>query len=202
MLIAGKKLTKDEEQKVKLSAKNLFKKLTAEKTELLVVDWYKDEQPRAKVKTAIETSLDADLPVSYDKETFAAKINLLLTDDEAIHEMNMRFRGIDRATDVLSFPMLSYPAPGDFSFLEDEENMDADCFDPESGELLLGDIVISTDHCRAQAVSYGHSVEREYAFLIAHSMLHLCGYDHESVQEEKEMFSLQEEILERLGILR
>ena len=75
-------------------------------------------------------------------------------------------------------------------------------FDPESGELLLGDIVISTDHCRAQAVSYGHSVEREYAFLIAHSMLHLCGYDHESVQEEKEMFSLQEEILERLGILR
>ena len=133
---------------------------------------------------------------------YEAQINLLLTDDEAIHEMNMRFRGIDRATDVLSFPMLSYPAPGDFSFLEDEENVDADCFDPESGELLLGDIVISTDHCRDQAVSYGHSVEREYAFLIAHSMLHLCGYDHESVQEEKEMFSLQEEILERLGILR
>ena len=79
MLIAGKKLTKDEEQKVKLSAKNLFKKLTAEKTELMVVDWYKDEQPRAKVKSAIETSLDADLPVSYDKETFAAKIDLLLT---------------------------------------------------------------------------------------------------------------------------
>ena len=88
MLIAGKKLTKDEEQKVKLSAKNLFKKLTAEKTELLVVDWYKDEQPRAKVKTAIETSLDADLPVSYDKETFAAKINLLLT-----HFIDMAVQG-------------------------------------------------------------------------------------------------------------
>lgn len=88
LLIAGKKLTRDEEQKVKLSAKNLFKKLTEEKKELLVVDWYKDEQPRAKVKTAIETSLDADLPVSYDKETFAAKIQLLLT-----HFIDMAVQG-------------------------------------------------------------------------------------------------------------
>ena len=78
MLIAGKKLTKDEEQKVKLSAKNLFKKLSSEKSELMVVDWYKDDQPRAKVKTAIETSLNADLPLSYDKETFSAKIDLLM----------------------------------------------------------------------------------------------------------------------------
>ena len=88
LLIAGKRLTKEEEQKVKLSAKNLFKKLTEEKKELLVVDWYKDEQPRAKVKTAIETSLDADLPVSYDKETFAAKIQLLLT-----HFIDMAVQG-------------------------------------------------------------------------------------------------------------
>ena len=88
LLIAGKKLTKDEEQKVKLSAKNLFKKLTEEKKELLVVDWYKDEQPRARVKTAIEKSLDADLPVSYDKETFAAKIQLLLT-----HFIDMAVQG-------------------------------------------------------------------------------------------------------------
>ena len=78
MLIAGKKLTKDEEQKVKLSAKNLFKKLSSEKSELMVVDWYKDDQPRAKVKTVIETSLNADLPLSYDKETFSAKIDLLM----------------------------------------------------------------------------------------------------------------------------
>ena len=88
LLIAGKKLTQDEEQKVKLSAKNLFKKLTDEKKELLVVDWYKDEQPRSRVKTAIETSLDADLPVSYDKETFAAKIQLLLT-----HFIDMAVQG-------------------------------------------------------------------------------------------------------------
>ena len=88
LLIAGKKLTRDEEQKVKLSAKNLFKKLTEEKKELLVVDWYKDEQPRARVKTAIEKSLNDDLPMSYDKETFAAKINLLLT-----HFIDMAVQG-------------------------------------------------------------------------------------------------------------
>ena len=88
LLVAGKKLTKDEEQKVKLSAKNLFKKLSDEKSELMVVDWFKDEQPRAKVKTAIESSLDVDLPVSYDKETFAAKTELLLT-----HFIDMAVQG-------------------------------------------------------------------------------------------------------------
>ncbi len=88
LLIAGKKLTQAEEQKVKLSAKNLYKKLSDSKSELMVVDWYKDEQPRAKVKSAIETSLDADLPVSYDKETFAVKIDLLLT-----HFIDMAVQG-------------------------------------------------------------------------------------------------------------
>lgn len=88
LLIAGKKLTQAEEQKVKLSAKNLYKKLTDSKSELMVVDWYKDEQPRAKVKSAIETSLDAELPVSYDKETFTAKIDLLLT-----HFIDMAVQG-------------------------------------------------------------------------------------------------------------
>ena len=88
LLVAGKKLTKDEEQRVKLSAKNLYKKLTEAKKELLVVDWYKDEQPRAKVKTAIEKSLDADLPPTYDKETFAVKTELLLT-----HFVDMAVQG-------------------------------------------------------------------------------------------------------------
>ena len=88
LLVAGKKLTKDEEQKVKLSAKNLYKKLTDEKKELLVVDWYKDEQPRARVKTAIESSLNRDLPLSYDKETFSAKTDLLLT-----HFVDMAVQG-------------------------------------------------------------------------------------------------------------
>ncbi len=133
---------------------------------------------------------------------FEAQVNLLLTDDDAIHEMNRQFRGIDRATDVLSFPMLSFETPGDFSFLDEEGSMDADCFDPGSGELLLGDIVVSVDHCIAQANAYAHSITREYAFLIAHSMLHLCGFDHLDAAQEKEMFSRQELILQELGITR
>lgn len=88
LLIAGKDLTKKEEQQVKLSAKNLFKKLLERKAELMIVDWYKDEQPRAKVKTAIQESLNKYLPDSYDKETFAAKIDLLLT-----HFIDMAVQG-------------------------------------------------------------------------------------------------------------
>ena len=88
LLMAGKKLTKAEEQKVKLSAKNLFKKLTEEKQELLVVDWYKDEQPRAKVKAAIESSLDHDLPSVYDVASFRSKAELLLN-----HFIDMAVQG-------------------------------------------------------------------------------------------------------------
>ena len=86
--MAGKKLIKAEEQKVKLSAKNLFKKLTEEKQELLVVDWYKDEQPRAKVKAAIESSLDHDLPSVYDVASFRSKAELLLN-----HFIDMAVQG-------------------------------------------------------------------------------------------------------------
>ena len=80
-------------------------------------------------------------------------------------------QGIDRPTDVLSFPMVEYEEAGQFDFLEDQY----DCFHPETGELLLGDIVISKDRVIAQAEEYGHEIKREYAFLIAHSMLHLFG---------------------------
>lgn len=88
LLVRGKKLTQEEEQKVKLAAKNLFKKLTEEKTELLVVDWYKDDQPRMKVKSAIEYALNEDLPDSYDKDSFDAKTNLLLN-----HFIDMAIQG-------------------------------------------------------------------------------------------------------------
>ena len=129
---------------------------------------------------------------------YEGQVNLLLTMNDEIHEMNRDFRNIDRATDVLSFPMLEYETPGDFSHFESEE----DCFDPESGELLLGDIVISKEKVIAQAEEYGHSVKREYAFLIAHSVLHLSGYDHMEEEERIEMETLQREILNELNILR
>ena len=132
---------------------------------------------------------------------YEAQVSLLVTDDDTIRNMNSEFRGLDKATDVLSFPMLEFDNPGDFSFLEDDSAF-SDCFDPETGELILGDIVISADHVLSQAKEYGHSIKREYAFLIAHSMMHLAGYDHMQPEDEKEMFSLQNEILDHLGIRR
>ena len=111
---------------------------------------------------------------------YESQVCLVLTDNETIHKTNLEYRQIDRATDVLSFPMVDFPAPADYSVLEDDDS----CFDPESGELLLGDIMISIPKAVEQAEAYGHSVKREYAFLVAHSMLHLLGYDH-MVDEER-----------------
>ena len=130
---------------------------------------------------------------------YECTVNMLLTDDTAIHSMNKEFRGIDRATDVLSFPMVDYEAPGNFDGLE---NHTEEYFEPDSGELLLGDIVISVERAIAQAVEYGHSLKREMAFLTAHSMLHLFGYDHMTDEERMDMEQKQEEILLQLGISR
>ncbi len=129
---------------------------------------------------------------------YEAEVNLLLTMNEEIHEMNYNFREIDRATDVLSFPMVDYDEPGEFDFLEDA----MEYFNPETGELMLGDIVISKEKVISQAEEYGHSIEREYAFLIAHSMLHLFGYDHMEEEERQVMEAKQRDILEQLQILR
>lgn len=133
-----------------------------------------------------------------EKCPYEAEINLLLTTDEEIWKMNREYRQTDRATDVLSFPMLEYDAPADFSFLDEAE----DAFDPESGELVLGDIVISKEKVLAQAEEYGHSPLREYAFLIAHSMLHLFGYDHMEDDERELMEARQRVIMEAVNIPR
>ncbi len=143
-------------------------------------------------------ALVADAALEYIGCPYVAEVDLLLTHDEEIREMNREHRNIDRPTDVLSFPMLEYETPGDFSGFEDMP----DYFDPESGELLLGDIVISLDRVKAQAEEYGHSVRREYAFLIAHSMLHLFGFDHMEEDERAVMEQKQREIMEKIQILR
>ena len=113
--------------------------------------------------------------LEYENCPYEAEVNVVLTDNEEIHKLNLEYRGIDRPTDVLSFPMLEYDTPSDFSHVEEDYE---DCFNPETGELMLGDIILSVDKVREQAESYGHSETRELAFLVAHSMLHLCGYDH------------------------
>lgn len=136
--------------------------------------------------------------LDYVNCPYEAEVNLLLTMNDEIQEMNRNFRSIDRSTDVLSFPMIDYEEAGNFDFLEDV----MDAFHPESGELMLGDIVISKEKVIAQAEEYGHSIEREYAFLIAHSMLHLFGYDHMEEDERIIMEQKQKEILKNLQILR
>ncbi len=137
--------------------------------------------------------------LDYVQCPYEAEVNLLLTTDEAIREMNREHRGIDRATDVLSFPMLEFEEPGDFTGIDEETG---DVFDPESGELVLGDIVISKERAAAQAEEYGHSLKREYAFLIAHSMLHLSGYDHMEEEERAVMEEKQREIMRMVNIPR
>ena len=130
---------------------------------------------------------------------YEAQVNVLLTDNKGIHEINRECRGIDAETDVLSFPNLEFVKAGVFQI---DDAMKAGCFDPDSGELILGDIMISMDRVREQAESYGHSIKREFAFLIAHSMLHLCGYDHMQEAEAHIIERKQEEALEALGITR
>ena len=137
--------------------------------------------------------------LDYCEFPYEAEVNLTLTDNAGIHQINNEFRQIDRPTDVLSFPMLNYITAGDFAFLDDEDNCD---FNPDTGEAMLGDIVISVDKVFEQAESFGHSVEREFAFLITHSMLHLFGYDHMEESEAKIMEAKQKEILQKMNILR
>lgn len=137
--------------------------------------------------------------IDHEEFPYEAEVNLTLVDNEEIHTINREYRNIDRPTDVLSFPMLSYEAAGDFSKLEDDYD---DNFNPDTGEILLGDIVISVDKVAEQAESYGHSQKREYAFLIVHSMLHLFGYDHMTPEEAADMEAKQRQILDEMNITR
>ena len=137
--------------------------------------------------------------LDYEECPYEVQVNIILTNNEEIHQINLEHRGVDAPTDVLSFPMIEYAYPSDFTVLE-AEGMDS--FDPDTGELILGDIVISVDKVIEQAEKYNHGVKREYAFLIAHSMLHLFGYDHMEELERETMEHKQEEILTRLNITR
>ena len=122
------------------------------------------------------------------------EINVLLTDDEGIHQVNLDMRGVDRPTDVLSFPMFDL-SPGEKPGEEHE--------DPDTGLVPLGDMCISLERVAAQAEEYGHSVERELSYLAVHSVLHLLGYDHMDEGPMKaQMRRREEHILEGLGIRR
>ena len=127
--------------------------------------------------------LDAYTKYLIEYMNIDASFSVIIIDNEKIHEINKQYRGIDRPTDVISFA------------LEEDENY-------EVKERLLGDIYISIDKVYEQAKEYNHSVKRELFFLVTHEFLHLLGYDHMTPEDEKEMFSLQEEILDNYGVKR
>ncbi len=141
----------------------------------------------------------AEAVLDIENCPYEAAVNLLITDDAGIREYNKNYRDIDSETDVLSFPNLEFETPGDFSGVEEQV---ADCFDPDSGELVLGDIILNVTRVKEQAAAYGHSELREYAFLIAHSLYHLCGYDHMEPEEAALMEEKQEAVLQALSITR
>lgn len=136
----------------------------------------------------------AEATLSYMRFRTDVEISVLLTDNAEIRTLNALHRNIDRATDVLSFPMFVYDEEGQIV----EEYADYN----QTGELCLGDIVISMERAAQQAEEYGHSFEREVGFLTVHSMLHLLGYDHETPEDEEEMFGYQREILDEMGLTR
>lgn len=146
-------------------------------------DWNFDENFLKIVTKAAEESL------KYENFDPNCEISLSFVTNKEIHKINKQFRNIDRETDVLSFPQLTFEE-GEIP----EKN--------ENGEIILGDIIISVEKAKAQAEEYGHSLEREIAFLTAHSMLHLMGYDHMTEEDEKEMFGRQRTIMENIGIGR
>ncbi len=140
---------------------------------------------------ALEQVMETIAADSLQYEGFSenCEISISIVDNEEMQAINKQFRAIDRPTDVLSFPLLTF-AEGEIP----DKN--------EKGEILLGDIIISLERAKEQAEEYGHSLKREIAFLTAHSMLHLLGYDHMEETEEKEMFRRQKEILEKARIPR
>ncbi len=142
----------------------------------------KERTPKV-LKDLIRSAVNAVL--DYEGVTQNCEMSVLLVDDKGIHQLNRDFRQIDRPTDVLSFPSGEYP-------------VEEDC-----GWFYIGDMALSLERARKQAEEYGHSYEREIAFLTAHSVLHCLGYDHvDGPEQEKEMFSRQEAILQGMGMIR
>lgn len=145
----------------------------------------------------IEELLQRVIPAVLDAEGVKTpcEVDVLLTDDNGIHQINLDMREVDRPTDVLSFPMFDY-VPG-------EPPVDDGDADPATGLTPLGDMVLSLERARAQAEEFGHSTEREMAYLAVHSILHLLGYDHmDDGPQKAQMRGREEEILTALGITR
>ena len=148
----------------------------------------KNDQNKIKMTPDLRRLVKRAVLAVLDFEDFGrrAEVSVTFTYNEGIHALNREYRNVDRPTDVLSFPL-----------------SDGEDYDTDGDAVLLGDIVISLERAQTQAEEYGHSFEREVAFLTVHSMLHLLGYDHEtSPEDERDMFARQDEILISAGMTR
>ena len=155
-----------------------------------------NEQDKISISGSINELIERTIELCMKAEELdkAYEVSVLIVDDDEIREINREHREVDRSTDVLSFPMAEFE---NGELISDEGD-----YDPESDELMLGDIIISAETAKRQADEYGHSFEREIAFLTAHSCFHLLGYDHMEEEEEKIMIGKQESILRQMGLHR
>lgn len=159
------------------------------------IEFETDFDKEAIAKEVVEHILEEE------KFPWETEVDILITDSEEVKEYNKEYRDIDKTTDVLSFPNIDWEAPADYENADVDE-WESNSFNPETELSILGEICLNKDRIISQAEEYGHSVKREYAFLIAHSMLHLLGYDHMSEDEAKVMEEKQHRYLEELGIGR
>ena len=154
--------------------------------------YYANEQKIVKIPLSLRSLINRVVKATLENENFGkdAEVSVSIVDNETIHKLNLEYRGKDKPTDVLSFPMTD----GD----EEEDDIDL-----STGAVMLGDIIISAEKAMEQANEYGHGIEREICFLAVHSTLHLLGYDHEtSEDDEKYMNQTQESILQKIGLTR
>lgn len=154
--------------------------------------YYANEQKIVKIPLSLRSLINRVVKATLENENFKkdAEVSVSFVDNETIHKLNLEYRGKDKPTDVLSFPMTD----------GDEEDDDIDL---STGAVMLGDIIISAEKAMEQANEYGHGIEREICFLAVHSTLHLLGYDHEtSEDDEKYMNQTQEAILQKIGLTR
>lgn len=162
--------------------------------------YFEDE---ADISFGFDPFRQLDQVISFVKEyvgcPYDVEVSVTLVDKPSVWEINAQQRGIDRPTDVLSFPMMEYDEPADF---EGPAFRSTITISPDKNELVLGDIVLCSQIVKEQAEEYGHSEMREFTFLIVHSLLHLFGYDHISEKDRIVMEKEQREIMERLGIGR
>ncbi|WP_059052131.1 rRNA maturation RNase YbeY [Paenibacillus senegalimassiliensis] len=159
---------------------------------------WSNEQDKMEIDEHLIDLLDKALQIAAEAEGITeGEVALTFVDDEAIHELNRDYRGIDRPTDVLSFAMNES--------LDDELEIVYELEEDEEVDGLtdvLGDIIISVDRAKLQSEDYGHSLEREIGFLFVHGFLHLIGYDHQDAESEAEMMGKQEAALARVGLMR